>query len=251
MALGLPLVVYLMQDSLIFHPQPLERSHAEAMTRLAHVERVFIQSADGVRLHAWHVKGVDEAPLVIYFGGNAEGVSWMIEEARQRTPRLNWLLVDYRGYGGSEGSPSEAALTADALAWYDKFSQSAKTIFVFGRSLGSAVAVQLAAHRPVAGAILVAPFDSMNAVAKRYYPYLPVDLMLKHRFDSVTLAPKIAAPMLCIVAGQDEVIPVEHARRLYAAWGGRKQWVELAGATHNSTDDHAKFWPSIAAFLTP
>ena len=109
--------------------------------------------------------------------------------------------------------------------------------------------MQLAAERPVAGVILVAPFDSLVEVGKRHYPFLPVDWMLKHRFDSVALAPKMKAPLLCIVASHDDIIPAEHAKRLYDAWGGPKRWVGLDGAGHNSTDDAANYWPSIARFL--
>jgi pimeloyl-ACP methyl ester carboxylesterase len=123
-------------------------------------------------------------------------------------------------------------------------------VFLFGRSLGGGVAVQLAAERPPAGVILVAPFDSLVEVAKRHYPYLPVDWMLKHRFDSIGRAPKIAVPLLCLVAADDQIIPAEHSRRLYAAWGGPKQWVELQGAGHNSTDSAPAFWENIWKFLT-
>jgi len=245
--IGFPLLMYFAQDSLIFHPQPLDESRRAALARTPAVESLFIHGADGTRLHAWHVKG---DPLIIYFGGNAEEVSWMMDDAAKRTPGVGWLLVDYRGYGSSGGSPSEKALVADALAWFDKVSPESKTIFAFGRSLGSGVAVQLAAERPVTGMILVAPFDSLVSVGKRHYPFLPVDWMLKHRFDSVALAPKMKAPLLCIVASHDDIIPPEHAKRLYDAWGGPKRWVGLEGAGHNSTDDAVNYWPSIARFLT-
>jgi len=155
-AIGFPLLMYLAQDSLIFHPQRLDESRRAALAQTPAVESLFIHGADGTRLHAWHVKG---NPLVIYFGGNAEEVSWMLDEAPRRAPGVGWLLVDYRGYGSSDGSPSEKALVSDALQWYDHF--QAGTTYVFGRSLGSGVAVQLAAERPVAGLILVAPFDSL------------------------------------------------------------------------------------------
>ncbi len=237
--------MYLAQDSLIFHPQPLEESRRAALAQKHSVESLFIHAADGTRLHAWHVKG---DPLILYFGGNAEEVSWMLEDAPRRAPGVGWLLVDYRGYGASGGSPSEKALVADALQWYDHI-KSERT-FVFGRSLGSGVAVQLAAERPVAGLILVAPFDSLVEVGKHHYPILPVSWMLKHRFDSVALAPKMKAPLLCIVASHDEIIPAAHAQRLYEAWGGPKQWVGLEGAGHNSTDNAANYWPSIQRFLT-
>jgi pimeloyl-ACP methyl ester carboxylesterase len=122
-------------------------------------------------------------------------------------------------------------------------------IRLFGRSLGSGVAVQLAARRPTAGVILVAPFDSLVEVGKRHYPFLPVDWMLKHRFDSVALAPKIGAPLLCIVAMSDDIIPAVHSQLLYDAWAGPKRWLGLDGAGHNSTDDAASYWSSIVAFL--
>src|SRR5207245_8215813 len=120
----------------------------------------------------------------------------------RRAPGVGWLLIDYRGYGSSEGSPSEAALTSDGLAWYDYATSELKAdkVFLFGRSLGSGVAVQLAAERPLAGVILVAPFDSLVEVVRYHYPYLPVDWMLKHRIDSSGRGPKIAVPLLCLVA---------------------------------------------------
>jgi pimeloyl-ACP methyl ester carboxylesterase len=244
--IGFPLLMYLAQDSLIFHPQPLAEAKRLALSQRGAVESLFVDAADGTRLHAWHVKGDS---LIIYFGGNAEEVSWMLEETARRTPGTGWLLVDYRGYGSSGGSPSEKALIEDALRWYDQMSHQYKTIHVFGRSLGTGVAVQIAAQRPVAGVILVAPFDSLVEVGKRHYPFLPVNWMLKHRFDSVAVAPKIAAPLLCIVATDDEIIPVAHAKRLYEAWGGEKRWIGLEGAGHNSTDNAANYWTSIVAFL--
>jgi pimeloyl-ACP methyl ester carboxylesterase len=244
--IGLPLFMYLAQDSLIFFPQPRAEARRAQIASQRSVESLFIDAADGTRLHAWHVKG---EPLVMYFGGNAEEVSWMLDDAARRAPGTGWLLVDYRGYGSSGGSPSEKALVADALRWYDQMSSQHKNVYLFGRSLGSGVAVQLAAQRPVAGVILVAPFDSLVEVGKRHYPFLPVNWMLKHRFDSVALAPAIKAPVLCIVASHDEIIPAQHAKRLYEAWGGEKRWVELEGAGHNSTDNAANYWTSIAAFL--
>jgi pimeloyl-ACP methyl ester carboxylesterase len=248
--IGLPLLMYLAQDSLIFHPQRLAETQRLAVAKRPFVESIFMDAADGTRLHAWHARGESRGErLIMYFGGNAEEVSWMLDEAARRTPGTGWLLVDYRGYGASGGSPSEKALVEDALRWYDRMSSQYEKIYTFGRSLGSGVAVQLAAERPIAGVILVAPFDSLVELGKRYYPFLPVSWMLRHRFDSVALAPKIAAPLLCIVATADEIIPAEHSKRLYDAWGGEKRWVALEGAGHNSTDNAANYWTSIAAFL--
>ena len=250
--IGLPLLVYLAQDSLIFYRQPVAEARRVQIARTQPaVADVWLAAADGTRVHAWHVKS--GPVLVLYFGGNAEEVSWMLEEAQAGAPGVSWLLMDYRGYGQSAGSPSEAALVADALALYDHAlalpGTDAKRIYAFGRSLGSGVAVALAAERPLAGVILATPFDSLAAVAKRYYWYLPVDWMLKHRFDSIERAPRLATPLLCLVAEHDEVIPPEHGERLFAAWGGPKHKALLTGANHNGTDAHPLFWPSIRAFL--
>jgi pimeloyl-ACP methyl ester carboxylesterase len=249
-ALVMTLVLLLVQDNLIFYPQRLTpERRALIEKRFAEAQSVSIRAADGSRLHAWHVQGRPDAPLVVYFGGNAEEVSWMVAEVLQNAPGPDWLLVDYRGYGASEGAPSEKALVADALQWYEHASRSGRPIYLFGRSLGSGVAVQLAAARPVAGVVLVAPFDSLVEVGRHHYPFLPVRWMLRHRFDSAALAPGIAAPLLCLVAQGDEVIPIVHSKRLFEAWGGPKRWVGLKGAGHNSTDAAPDFWEAIRSFL--
>ena len=259
-AVGLPLVVYLAQDSLIFYRQPLgDARRAEIARRFPAATEVSLTSADGAKLHGWLVKapGADRVPLVLYFGGNAEEASYMLDmvgdPARGETPGVAWLIVNYRGYGASEGSPSERALVADALTLYDHAAKlpgvDAERIVAFGRSLGSGPAVALAAQRPLRAVILVSPFDSLAAVAKRYYWYLPVDWMLKHRFDSIALAPALKQPLLCLVAERDEVIPPVHSERLFDAWGGAKRKILLAEAGHNSADAHPAFWSSVREFL--
>jgi pimeloyl-ACP methyl ester carboxylesterase len=249
LAIGVPLAAYLMQDKLIFLTRPLSEGEHRAIAARHHdVADVFLQAPDGTRVHAWHVKAADKSPLVLYFGGNAEEVSWLLDELPRRKLGAAWLLVDYRGYGASRGAPSERALKADALLWYDYGLKTGAQMFAFGRSLGSGVAVQLAAERALAGLILVAPFDSLEALAKHHYPFLPVKLLLKHRFDSVALAPRLTVPLLCIAATQDEVIPAVHAQRLYDAWAGPKRWLALPGG-HNETDNQADYWPAVQAFL--
>jgi pimeloyl-ACP methyl ester carboxylesterase len=246
--LALPAAMYFLQDRLLFHPRPLAEATRALVAQSAGVESIFIRAADGTRVHAWYLKG---SPLILYFGGNAEEVSWMIAPAKRAVPGAGWLLVDYRGYGSSEGAPSEKSLIEDGLHWHDFATQKlgAGKVVLFGRSLGTGVAVQLAAARPVAGLVLVAPYDSMASVGQHHYPFVPVRWMLKHRFDSMAHAPAIAAPLLCLVAARDEIIPVVHSRRLFDAWRAPKRWVELAGAGHNSTDDAPAFWQAIREFL--
>ncbi len=249
---GMSVAAFLLQDRMIFYPQPLsEPERAAIVHRFPATKEILLRGNDGKQLQAWLVPAAPGAPLVIYFGGNAEDASWMIPETMAHAPKLSWLLVSYPGYGASEGSPSEATIKAAALQWYDYAGRELKPsrISVFGRSLGSGAAVYLASERKVDSVVLVTPFDSLTAVARHYYPYLPVSLLLRHKFDSASRAPKIAAPLLCLAAARDEVIPSSHARKLYEAWGGEKRWIELEGAGHNSTDGVPAFWQSIEPFL--
>jgi pimeloyl-ACP methyl ester carboxylesterase len=250
-AIAVPLAVYFLQDSLIFYRQPLAEARRAEIARQPDVEELWLAAADGTRVHAWHLRAGPD--MVLYFGGNAEEVSWMLDAARAEAPGVSWLLLDYRGYGLSRGAPSQKALVADAIALYDRAKTlpgaDPRRIFGFGRSLGSGVAVALASQRPLKGIILSTPYDSLLAVARRYYGFLPVRWMLKHPFDSIALAPRLDTPLLCLIAGRDEVIPPVHAERLYEAWRGPKRRVLLAEATHNTTDEAREFWASIRAFL--
>jgi len=206
-----------------------------------------------VQLRGWLVRAQpnpDPAPILIYFGGNAEEVSWLISTA-DKYAGWSLLAVNYRGYGASEGKPGEAELFRDALQLYDFAAKRAAggRVAVMGRSLGSGVAVHLAANRPAAGVILVSPYDSVVSVAQGVYPFLPVNLMLRHRFDSLGRAAAIKAPLLCLVASDDRVIPRAHSERLYAAWGGPRAWREIRPADHDSIAGEADYWQAVDAFL--
>jgi len=246
--LGFPILIYFFQERLIFFPQPLT---GDPPKDGGAIEEVNLVTADQVRLHGWMVHAERRpAPVLIYFGGNAEEVSWLTSSAG-RYAGWSLLLVNYRGYGKSEGKPGETELFADALQIYDYAVERAAggRVAVLGRSLGSGVAVYLASQRPLAGVILVSPYDSVESVAKRVYPYLPIGLMLKHRFDSITRAPLIKVPLLCLVASVDRVVPRPHSERLYAAWGGAKQWREIGPAGHDGISEWPEYWEAIAAFL--
>lgn len=254
-AIGLPLAVFVLQERLIFHPQPLEPGRREILLRRAPlVEEVALAAPDGTRLHGWLAKPAPQGrfPLVLYFGGNAEETSWILDDP-DRPQDWAWLVMNYRGYGNSGGSPGESALIADALQAYAYAAArpdiDARRIVAYGRSLGSGIAVQLAAARTLAGVILVTPYDSLTAVARRHYPYLPVSIMLRHPFDSLTLAPALAVPLLAIAAERDSIIPPQHARRLVDAWKGPKRHVELARMDHNSIGGHPDFWRLKRDFL--
>jgi hypothetical protein len=251
--LGVPAAMYLLQDSLLFLPQPYVGAPPAARAGRS-VEPLAFQATDGARLRGWLIHPpapAGRAPLVVYYGGNAEEVSW--QAAEPWPAEWSVALVNYRGYGASEGRPSERDLCADALIVVDALARrpdvDADRIVLVGRSLGAGVAAYVAAHRPVAGVVLVSPYDSMTAVGRRHYPWLPVGLLLKHPFDAQALAPAIRAPLLAIAGGRDAIIPIAHSKRLFEAWGGPKRWVELPGADHNDIGTWPAYWPAIEVFL--
>ena len=237
------------QERLIFFPQPLA-STAHLPARVVPLE---IAASDGVRLRGF-VLPADRtpAPTVVCFGGNAEEASWMLAESPW--PR-DWTIVamNYRGYGASEGSPGERALTSDALMIFDAVARrsdvDARQIVVLGRSLGTAVAVYLASERAVAGVVLASPFDSLTAVGRVHYPWLPVSLLLRHRFDAAALAVRNRMPLLAIVGDRDSIVPMARSRALFDAWAGPKTWQVLRGATHNDLGTQDLFWNSVVDFL--
>jgi len=152
---------------------------------------------------------------LLYFGGNAEDVSYSLPSLSTAFPDHAVYLLHYRGYGGSSGKPSEAALFADALALFDRVSTDHQNIAVVGRSLGSGVAVHLASLRPVARLVLVTPYDSLQELAARQFPYLPVRWLLLDKFESWRYAEHITVPTLVIAAEHDEVIPRMSTEALY------------------------------------
>ncbi|MGH8627417.1 MAG: alpha/beta hydrolase [Gammaproteobacteria bacterium] len=248
-------LLYFLQDYLLFYPQPLRESEARFITQgYPSAEELTLWTEDGFLLHGWFLKteGEGRAPALIYFGGNAEEVSWMLSEAR-RFPGWSLVLVNYRGYGLSQGKPSERALLSDGLLIYDSIAKSPEVdpnrIVVFGRSLGSGLAVYLAKQRKVTAVALVSPFDSVTSLARRSLPFVPVGLLLKHPFDSLSLAPSIETPMLTVVAGADTIIPPKHSRRLFEAWAGPKTFRVVEGADHNDIQAWEDYWQGIARFL--
>lgn len=259
LALGLLLVyglLYLMQDRMLFLRAGMDpRTLQWARARWPGAE-VRIPVAEGVELHGWFVPAAATAaaprsPLLIYFGGNAEEVSAMLAD-RERLAGWGLLLVNYRGYGASGGQPSQAALQHDALVLYDwaraRPEVDASRIVAWGRSLGSGVAVHLAAQRPLAGVVLLSPYDSLAAVAQGHYPWVPVRWLLRHPFDAAALAPAVRAPLLALAMAGDDIVPVEHARRLVAAWGGPRQLLVFDEGDHNRLPQEA-YWSAIDAFL--
>lgn len=219
------------------------------------VENIDINTKDGIKIKGWFVKNskAEKSPLIIYFGGNAEEVSNLIGKADQFN-EWSLTLINYRGYGQSEGKPNEKCLFDDAISIYDYFSKrddiDANRIILMGRSLGSGVAIYLAKNRPVKALILVTPYDSMTSIAKEKVPVLPISLILKNRFDSISRASSIKIPMLALVAEKDSTIPPNHAKRLVEKWGGKYILKIIEGKDHNSISSNEEYWKSIKEFLS-
>jgi pimeloyl-ACP methyl ester carboxylesterase len=247
-------LLYFVQDKLIFAQRKMDNQFLNWIRREYPNAEVQITTPDNVTLHGWYVKNSPEkqSPLLIFFGGNAEEVSGHVMELDQ-FKGWSLLLVNYRGYGLSEGSPSEKNLFNDAVLLYDTFSKRADVdpnkIVAFGRSLGTGVAVYLASQRPLKGLILVSPYDSLRGIAQEIYPYVPVSWLLKHHFDSQALAPSINIPMLALIAEEDRIIPPSHSVALIEAWGGvtQQQWIQ--DSDHNNITMGRGYWETIRAFL--
>ncbi len=197
--------------------------------------------------------GAARSATVIYFGGNAEEVTAYAPETERHYGHRAVLLVNYRGFGASGGRPGEKALVADALAihdWAARHPRLDETRFcAHGRSLGTGVAVQLAASRALKCVVLTSPFESLVAVGRSHYPWLPVGLLLRHRFDSAALAPRLRIPALVVYGGADTIIGPKHSEGLADAWGGTVERVRLDGFGHNDIDLNPRYAQAIAAFL--
>jgi fermentation-respiration switch protein FrsA (DUF1100 family) len=232
-------LLYLAQRSLLYFPDT--RRTRPADVGLVQAEEAMLQSADGVRVSAWHVPPSDGMPVVIYFQGNGGGLDLRAERFRKLTADGTGLLaLNYRGYGGSEGKPSETGIILDATAAYNFAAQryGAGRIVLWGESLGTGVAVALAAEKPVARVILESPYTSIADVAAAIYWFAPVRLLLKDSFHSDQRIGKVGVPVLVVHGERDIVVRIGFGERLYALIPGPKQFIRLPDAGHNDHDTH-------------
>lgn len=228
-----------------------ELHHASLPYEAVRIER------DGVVLRGWRRLAQDDSRRVslIYFGGNAEDVSHYLDEYASLEVG-NVYAFNYRGYSNSEGSPSQKGFERDALAIYDLVAsfhgdsrnQNSKVI-VIGRSIGSAVAGYVSAHRPVSGTVLLTPLKSVLAIAQQQLPWLPHHLLLQHPFRLDRYAQNIATPSLVVVATEDWVIPNTHSLATYEALAGEKSLLSLEGAGHADIYSHPEMFSAIKEFI--
>lgn len=245
----LPLLAYLALCALMYFGQRSQIYFPVRESDPPGASAIRLATVDGVDLKIWNVPRPGPRAIV-YFGGNAEDVAGNLSAFAPAFPTHSLYLVNYRGYGGSTGSPSEAGLQADAAAIYDHLSARHPQISVIGRSLGSGVAVHLASVRDVHRLVLVTPYDSLVKVASEHFRYLPVGWLMRDRYESAERVPAVRAPTLVVIAGADEIIPRKRSEALVAAfpdWQVRSE--VLAGATHNGLDRMPQYLEGIEEFL--
>jgi fermentation-respiration switch protein FrsA (DUF1100 family) len=232
-------LLYTFQRSLLYHPQ--RRPTVPAAVGFPEAEAIFLETSDGERVIAWHVPPRPGHPLVIYFHGNAETIANRVDRHRALIATGAGLLaVSYRGYMGSTGRPTEAGLVHDAEAAY-AFATSrlpGDRIALWGHSLGSGVAVALAATRPVAKVVLEAPFTSTAAVAQRMFPLVPVRWLMHDQFHSDERIGAVTASILILHGGRDIVVPIALGERLYELAKEPKRFVRYPKGGHDDLDDY-------------
>ncbi len=247
--------LYFFQEKLLFFPRQTPLQNLTAIKKLdGKVEEMSLHMDDGTKLNGWLLKNNTAKPAktIIYFGGNAEELSGSLFSL-QNISGWSVALINYRGYGSSEGSPNQVRLLSDALEIYKHFAQrpdvDPEKIVIMGRSIGTGVAVHVAAHTRTAGAILVSPYDSITGVAKETYPAFLVDALLRNPFDSLKLAPAIKTPTLILIAENDVVVAPWRSHKLAQHWGGKVTVREIPLAGHNSIAQNVLYWQAINNFL--
>jgi fermentation-respiration switch protein FrsA (DUF1100 family) len=235
--LGLVAIMYFAQRVLMYFPDPARTAPADA--GFPQAQEVALRSADGTELVAWQVPPKAGKPVVLYFHGNGGSL-------QHRVPKFLPLVEDgtglvalsYRGYGGSKGNPSEEGLIADGQAAYDfarKQFPDAKLV-LWGESLGSGVAVAIAATNDMAALVLEAPYTSTADIAFATYPFIPVQLLMKDQFHSDQRIGQVKAPLLILHGAQDRIIPISYGERLFALANEPKQFVRFPNGEHENLD---------------
>ncbi len=241
--------VYFAQRSLMYFP---DTAHvAPAAAGLPEAEEVPLTSADGTQIHIWHVAPHDNKPVILYFHGNGGSLPGRVDRFRRLIQDgIGLIGVEYRGYGGAGGTPSEDGLIEDAKAAY-AFAIArypVPQIVVWGESLGSGVAVALAAEKPVGRLILEAPFTSTEAVGARHYWYLPVRFLMKDQFHSDERIGKVTAPLMIMHGVQDQTVPYAMGERMFELANKPKHIVRFLDGGHEDLDSHGAL-DAVARFL--
>lgn len=230
-------LLYVAQRAIMYFPDRERVTPARA--GLPEADELVLATADGQRILAWHLRPRDDHPVVVYFHGNGGNLGYRVPRFRALAAGgLGLLAVSYRGYGGSSGRPSETGLIADAAAAYAEAVRryAADRIVLWGESLGSGVAVALAAEQPVMALVLESPFASTLEIAARAYPVFPVAWLMKDQFRSDLRIGKVKAPVLIMHGARDRVVPIASGERLFALIAAPKRFVRFPDGEHENLD---------------
>jgi uncharacterized protein len=234
---GLATILYFTQRSLMYFPETIHTPPREA--GLPEAEEITLTASDGVRLVGWYVPPHEGKPVILYFHGNGGALRYRVERFHALIKDgIGLVAIEYRGYGGSQGSPSEQGLFADGEAAY-AFAAAhyqPEQIVLWGESLGSGVAVYLAAEKPVGRVILEAPFTSAAAVAALRYWFLPVRLLMKDQFRSDERIQNVTAPVLILHGLNDHVVPYAMGERMFDLTKANRHIVRFLEGGHEDLD---------------
>jgi fermentation-respiration switch protein FrsA (DUF1100 family) len=236
------IMVSILERQMIYYPARYPEGYWQPDRFGITVEDCWFTTGDGLRLHGWYAKGdVSELDVtLLWFHGNAGNITHRLDNMRDLLKLgIDVFIIDYRGYGKSEGEPDETGLYEDGLAAYDYLVNekgcTGNSIVLFGRSLGAAVAVDVATKRPVRGMILESAFTNAKAMAKIIMPHLPVGSLISSRFDSLKKIPHIDVPILFTHGDRDTIVPIELGKKLFDAANQPKHFYTIVGADHNDT----------------
>lgn len=243
-------LLYSFQENLIFQSDTLEHSYSFQFD--TPFEEKFIQTKDGAQLHGLHFKAAKPQGLILYFHGNAGDLSrW--GEVVEPFVELGYdvMVVDYRGYGKSSGKRKEALLYKDALQWYELSLNyyNADLITVYGRSLGATFATYVASQRKPHQLILETPFYSLRSVVKNTYAIFPVRDLLKFKFPNHEFIPQVDCPITIIHGTEDDVVPIENARRLIEL-NSLIDFVSIENGEHNDLASFDEYWQLIQKLMS-
>jgi len=209
--------LYFYQRNLLYHPN--ENNYSEDKISVD-IENVRIKTSDNIELLGWyHEKNLKDFKTLIFFHGNAGSLENRIHKLNHfRDMNINFLIIAWRGFSGNNGNPSEQGLYEDgksAIDWLIKKGVSEKNLILYGESLGTGVATHLAQNKNFAGVILETPFTSMIDAAKKFYPYIPVKLLLKDKFENYKKIKNINLPILIMHGEVDQLVPFSMGKKIY------------------------------------
>jgi len=209
--------MYIFQRNFLYHPDKNNYLRGEKLN--VDIKEISVPSTDGITLKAWFYKNPRNKYTVLFFHGNAGELGNRIYKLNElKNLNLNYLIISWRGFSGNKGNPTEQGLYSDArsaLEWLEKNNISKNKIILYGESLGTGVAVEVSQNQKFAGIILESPYTSIVDAAKIYYPYLPVDLILKDKYLSLKKIKNVNSPILIMHGEVDRIIPVAMGKKLF------------------------------------